>query len=51
MSNKQKHLAALPLGGVGIIGTNMMVYDCDGDLIVVDAGVSFPDEATPVPRT
>lgn len=47
MSNKQKHLAALPLGGVGIIGTNMMVYDCDGDLIVVDAGVSFPDESSP----
>ena len=47
MSNKQKHLAALPLGGVGIIGTNMMVYDCDGDLIVVDAGVSFPDETAP----
>lgn len=44
---KAKHLAALPLGGVGIIGTNMMVYDCDGDLIVVDAGVSFPDETTP----
>ncbi len=47
MTNKQKHLAALPLGGVGIIGTNMMVYDCDGDLIVVDCGVSFPDEAAP----
>jgi ribonuclease J len=44
---KAKHLAALPLGGVGIIGTNMMVYDCDGDLIVVDAGVSFPNENTP----
>lgn len=47
MSNKHKHLAALPLGGVGIIGTNMMVYDCDGDLIVVDAGVSFPNENQP----
>jgi ribonuclease J len=45
--SKNKHLAALPLGGVGIIGTNMMVYDCDGDLIVVDAGVSFPDESAP----
>lgn len=47
MSNKHKHLAALPLGGVGIIGTNMMVYDCDGDLIVVDAGISFPGENEP----
>lgn len=45
--SKNKHLSALPLGGVGIIGTNMMVYECDGDIIVVDAGVSFPDESAP----
>ena len=45
--NQNKHLAALPLGGVGLIGSNMMVYDCDGDLIVVDAGVTFPDDTTP----
>lgn len=45
--SKAKHLAALPLGGVGIIGTNMMVYDCGGEYIVVDAGVSFPDDTTP----
>jgi len=44
---KTKQLAALALGGVGHIGTNMMVYECNGDLIVVDAGVSFPDESTP----
>lgn len=43
----KKHLAALPLGGVGIIGMNMMVYECDGSYIVVDAGVSFPDETCP----
>lgn len=45
--SKAKHLAALPLGGVGIIGTNMMVYEYGGEYIVVDAGVSFPDETTP----
>ncbi len=44
---KLKQLSALALGGVGHIGTNMMVYECNGDLIVVDAGVSFPDEFTP----
>lgn len=44
---KIKGLAALPLGGVGIIGTNMMVYECNGEFIIVDAGVSFPDESTP----
>jgi ribonuclease J len=44
---KTKQLAALALGGVGHIGTNMMVYECNGEYIVVDAGVSFPDESTP----
>lgn len=44
---KTKQLAALALGGVGHIGTNMMVYECNGELIVVDAGVSFPDASTP----
>ncbi|HEX2858929.1 MAG TPA: ribonuclease J [Alphaproteobacteria bacterium] len=45
MSKKQ--LAALPLGGVGEIGMNMMLYECDGDYIVVDTGVSFGDERSP----
>lgn len=43
----KKILSALPLGGVGEIGMNMMVYECDGDLVVVDAGVSFADESVP----
>lgn len=40
-------LSALPLGGVGEIGANMMVYECGEARIVVDAGVSFGDDATP----
>ncbi len=44
---KTNQLAALALGGVGHIGTNMMVYECNGEYIVVDAGVSFPDDTTP----
>lgn len=43
----KNHLAALPLGGVGEIGMNMMVYECNGDIIVVDCGVSFADESNP----
>ena len=44
---KKARLAALPLGGVGEIGMNMMVYECDDDMIVVDAGISFPDDKLP----
>ena len=37
----------LPLGGLGEIGMNLMVYECDGEMIVVDAGITFPDNWTP----
>lgn len=44
----KKEFSAIPLGGVGEIGAlNMMAYECDGDMILVDAGVSFPDEWCP----
>lgn len=39
-----KKLCALPLGGVGEIGMNMMVYECNGEILIVDAGVSFPSD-------
>ncbi len=34
----------VPLGGLGEIGKNMMAYEFGRDIIVVDAGVMFPDE-------
>lgn len=44
----KKEFSAIPLGGVGEIGAlNMMAYECDGDMILVDAGVSFPDDWCP----
>ncbi len=36
-------LKIIPLGGVGEIGLNMMVFEYDGTLFVVDAGLMFPD--------
>ena len=43
----QKKLKVLPLGGVGEIGKNMTVLEYGEDLIVVDCGLSFPDEDMP----
>ncbi|WP_337287407.1 ribonuclease J [Candidatus Methylomirabilis sp.] len=34
----------VPLGGLGEIGLNMMVIETADDLLVIDAGLMFPDE-------
>jgi ribonuclease J len=35
-------LRIVPLGGLGEVGKNMMVYEQGDDAVVVDAGLSFP---------
>src|SRR3954463_8373050 len=35
-------LRVIALGGLGEVGKNMMVYELNGETIVVDAGMSFP---------
>ncbi len=42
MSNKNK-LRIIPLGGLGEVGKNMMAYEYAGKIIVVDAGIMFPE--------
>lgn len=39
---KKPKLKIIPLGGLGEIGKNMMVFDYGGRLLVIDAGLSFP---------
>ncbi|MFO8059764.1 MAG: ribonuclease J [Bacillota bacterium] len=34
----------IPLGGMGEIGKNMCIWECDDEAIVVDAGLAFPEE-------
>ncbi len=40
-------LRLIPLGGLGEFGKNMMVYQYDDTIVVVDAGLMFPEEDMP----
>ncbi|MBO7728643.1 MAG: ribonuclease J [Oscillospiraceae bacterium] len=38
-------LKIIPLGGLGEIGKNMTVFEYGNDIIIVDAGMGFPNES------
>jgi ribonuclease J len=42
MSKKEK-LKIIPLGGLGEVGKNMTAYEFGGDILIVDAGIMFPE--------
>ena len=42
--NTTAKLKITPLGGLGEIGGNMMVIETENEAIIVDVGMSFPDE-------
>lgn len=43
-NNSQKGvLKIIPLGGLGEVGANMMVYDYDNQIMIVDTGLMFPE--------
>ena len=43
MSNQQEKLRIIPIGGLGEVGKNMMAYQYNGHILVVDSGLMFPD--------
>lgn len=45
--NENGKLRMIPLGGMREIGGNMTLYSYGEDLIIVDCGISFPDEQMP----
>lgn len=44
---KEKNVKITFLGGVGEIGKNMTVFETEKDIVVIDAGLTFPDENLP----
>lgn len=41
---RSEKLKVIPLGGLDAIGKNMTVLHCGNDMIVIDAGLMFPDD-------
>lgn len=44
---KEKNLKIIPLGGQEEVGRNMTVFEYDGDIVIVDMGLQFPEEDMP----
>lgn len=40
-------LKIIPMGGLGEIGLNMMIFEYDQSIMVIDAGLMFPEEYMP----
>ena len=41
---KHSKLRIIPLGGLGEVGRNMMVYEYERSILIVDTGLMFPDD-------
>ena len=44
---KADELRVIPLGGLGEVGRNMMVIECQGKILVIDMGLRMPEEDMP----
>ena len=43
-NNNVKSVKIIPLGGLEKIGMNITAFECDNSIIVVDCGISFPED-------
>jgi len=43
MSNNERKLRIIPLGGMGEIGKNMIAMEYEDEILLIDGGLAFPD--------
>lgn len=46
-NSRSNHLRITPLGGNEEVGRNMTLFEYDGDIIILDMGIQFPEEDMP----
>jgi mRNA degradation ribonuclease J1/J2 len=46
-TTKQNNLRIIPLGGLGEVGRNMILFEYKGKILIVDMGLGFPEENMP----
>ncbi|KUO78665.1 MAG: ribonuclease J [Desulfosporosinus sp. BRH_c37] len=44
LPNKTSKLSVIPLGGTGEIGKNLLIFEYEDSIVLIDGGVKFPDE-------
>ena len=44
MARKPNKLKIIPLGGLGEVGKNITVFEYKDDIVIVDCGMSFPED-------
>ena len=47
MAKTTTPLRIIPLGGLDGIGKNMTAFECGNDMVLIDAGLMFPDDEQP----
>ncbi len=45
--SKEKGVKIIPLGGLGEVGRNMTLFEYEDKILIIDMGLSFPDESMP----
>ena len=41
---KESSLKVIPIGGLNEIGKNMTLLECNDNILIIDCGMSFPDD-------
>ncbi len=47
INKKDERLKIIPLGGLGAIGNHLTIFEYKDDIIIIDAGLQFPDDEMP----